>query len=152
MFSPNKSIREQTWPFCKVGQGQPMISIWTNFEGSKTAMLYTKFDGHRPEEDFYHIWARRPSWSYDQDHLNNLSFTHPTEAPQEIWLWQAQWFLRRCLKMVAEGWTHADGGWRRPPYTISSPMSLKAQVSFIGKRDYMYFSINLVDWYNTNTK
>ena len=23
---------------------------------------------------FYHIWAWRPSWSCDQDHLNKLSF------------------------------------------------------------------------------
>ena len=31
---------------------------------------------------------------------------HPTEAPYEIWLWLAQWFLRRCLKSVD------DNGWR----------------------------------------
>ena len=37
-----------------------------------------------------------------------LSFPHPVEAPYEIWLWLAQWFLRRrCLKSVD------DGRWRR---------------------------------------
>ena len=33
--------------------------------------------------------------------LNKLSFPHPVEAPYEIWLQSAQWFLRRrCLKSV----------------------------------------------------
>ena len=39
-------------------------------------MLHTKFQDHRTsgsgEEEFkgfYHIWAWRPSWSCDQDHL-----------------------------------------------------------------------------------
>ena len=48
-------------------------------------------------------------------------------APYEIWLWLAQWFQRRRhLKSV-------DGEWiddRACLFTISSPMSLKAQVSW----------------------
>ena len=32
----------------------------------------------------YHIWAWWPSWSTDHDHLSNLSFSHPKEAPYEI--------------------------------------------------------------------
>ena len=71
-------------------------------------MLNTKFQGHQPfgsGEDFfkgfYHIWAWRPSWSCDLDHLNKLSFPRPKEAPHEIWLQWAQWFQRRwCLKML----------------------------------------------------
>ena len=43
-------------------------------------MLHTKFYENRPadsgEEDFlkgfYHIWAWRPSWSCDPDHVNNF--------------------------------------------------------------------------------
>ena len=35
---------------------------------------------------FYHIWAWRPSWSCDQDHLNKLSFPRPKESPYEIWV------------------------------------------------------------------
>ena len=75
-------------------------------------MLHTKIQGHRHfgsgEEDvflgFYHIWAWRPSWSCDQDHLSKFSFPNPIEAPYEIWLWLAQWFLRRrCLKSVDDG-------------------------------------------------
>ena len=46
----------------------------------------TKSQGHRPfgsREDFFftflHIWAWRPSWSCDQDHLSKLSFPHTIE-------------------------------------------------------------------------
>ena len=41
-----------------------------------------------PEEkifkSFYHIWAWRPSWSCDVDHLYKLSFPLPTEALHEF--------------------------------------------------------------------
>ena len=45
-------------------------------------MLHTKFRENRPAgsgvEDFlkgfYHIWASRPSWSCDQDHVNRFLF------------------------------------------------------------------------------
>ena len=33
---------------------------------------------------FYHIWAWRPSWSCDQEHLNKLLFPRPKESPYEI--------------------------------------------------------------------
>ena len=50
---------------------------------------------------FYHIWAWRPAWSCDQDHLSKRLFPHPIEATYENWLWLAQWCLRRrCLKNV----------------------------------------------------
>ena len=35
--------------------------------------------------------------------LNKVSFPHPIDGPYEIWLWLAQWFLRRCLKSVEDG-------------------------------------------------
>ena len=47
-------------------------------------MPHTKFQGHRPfgsrKEDFerlYHIWAWRPSWSCDINHLYSLSLPIP---------------------------------------------------------------------------
>ena len=50
---------------------------------------------------FYHIWAWRPSWSCDLDHLYKLSFPLPKEAPHTIWLWLAKRFQRRrCLNIV----------------------------------------------------
>ena len=56
-------------------------------------MLHAMFQDHRTfssgEEDFkrfYHLWAWRPSWSCDLDHLYKLWFTLPKEAPHPIWL------------------------------------------------------------------
>ena len=71
-------------------------------------MLHTNIQGHRPfgsrEDDFfrfYHIWAWRPSWSCDLDHLIKLSIPHPMEVPYKIWLKSAEQFLRkRNLKML----------------------------------------------------
>ena len=52
-------------------------------------MLHTKFRENWPAgsgEDFYHIWAWRPSWSRDPDAANKLSLPLPKEAPHKIWL------------------------------------------------------------------
>ena len=63
-----------------------------------------------------------------QYNFKPLLFPHPTETSYEIWLWLAQRFWRRrSLKMV-DRWT-TDGRTTDHGYTISSPMSLKAQVS-----------------------
>ena len=73
-------------------------------------MQHTKFDGHRPfgsrEDDFfsyfffYHIWAWRPSWSCDLDHLIKILFPHLMEATHKIWIQSAKQFLReRNLKI-----------------------------------------------------
>ena len=35
---------------------------------------------------FYHIWAWRPSWSFDPDTANKSLFPLPKEAPDKIWL------------------------------------------------------------------
>ena len=43
-----KCIRKQIWPSCSVGQGQPMIIIWTNLEGPTSQMLHTKSQVHVP--------------------------------------------------------------------------------------------------------
>ena len=55
-------------------------------------MIHAKFKDQRTsgsgEEDFkglYHIWAWRPSWSCDLDHLYKRSFFLPKETPHEIW-------------------------------------------------------------------
>ena len=114
-FFPYKSIRDQIWPCRKIGQGQPRVIIWANLVVLKHPIIPNfKVIGLSVMEKkiflgFYHIWAWRPSWSCDQDRLSKLSFTHPIEAPYEILLWMAQWFLRRrYLKSVD------DDGRRRP--------------------------------------
>ena len=55
-FFPNKSVRDQIWLCCKIGQGQYRVIIWINLVILEHPMLHTKFQGHRPfgsgEEDF----------------------------------------------------------------------------------------------------
>ena len=68
-------------------------------------MLQTKFQGHWPldsrEEDFFTIWAWWPSWSCDLNNLNKLSFPHPKETTNKIWLQSAKCLLRkRSLKIL----------------------------------------------------
>ena len=71
-------------------------------------MLCAKFQGHQPFDSrenifngFYHIWAWQPAWSCDMDHLNKISFPHPKEATDKIWLQSAKWLLRkRSLKIL----------------------------------------------------
>ena len=76
-------------------------------------MLHTNAKGHWPfgsgKEDFYHIWAWRPSWSCDPDAQNKLSFSWPMEAPHEIWLWLAQWFLEKRDGQRMDGQQTDDG-------------------------------------------
>ena len=36
-------------------------------------------------ESFYHIWAWRPSWSCELDHLYILTFDLPIKGPHKIW-------------------------------------------------------------------
>ena len=65
----------------KIGQGQPIVTDWINLVEPEFPMPHTKFQGLRPfkswEESlkgFYHIWARRISWSCDPNYMNKLSF------------------------------------------------------------------------------
>ena len=51
-------------------------------------------------EGFYHIWTWRPSWSFDQDRLNKLSFPHPMKSPYEI--------LRSIGLVVSEMFENVD--------------------------------------------
>ena len=87
---PYKNKRDQILPCCKISQGQPRVIIGTYLVVLKQPMPHTKFQRHRPfgsRKDFYrfyHIWAWRPSWSCDINHLYSLSFPHPMEAPHKI--------------------------------------------------------------------
>ena len=105
-------------------------------------MLHTKPEGHWPFgsgeeifEGFYHIWVWWPSWSCDPDPANKHLFPYPTGAPYEIWLWLAQWFSRRSLRMV-------DGQMDGQSMTISSPMSLKVLLN-----SYASFDKGLLEWW-----
>ena len=87
---PYKSIRDQIWPWRKIGQGQLSVIIWTNLEVLEYPMPQTNFQGHWPfssrEEDFLRFLQY---WSCAIDHLNKLAFPYSMEAPHEIWLQSA---------------------------------------------------------------
>ena len=59
-----KSLYYQIWPCCKIGQGQPRVIIWTNYDGLESPMLHTKCHGNPPprftgsgEEDFWRVFT-----------------------------------------------------------------------------------------------
>ena len=58
-FIPFKSIRDQTWPSPKIGQGQPRVIVWILFVVFEHPMSHNKFQGHRlfgsGEEDFLKV-------------------------------------------------------------------------------------------------
>ena len=112
-------MRDQIWPCRKIGQGQPRVIIWTNYDGPKALMLHTKPQGHWPfgsgEEDFWRVFIIYGHGGH-LGHLTRpreqLSFPHPTEAPYEIWLWLAQRFWRRRPLKMVDGHRTADTRWR----------------------------------------
>ena len=56
-----KSLSYQIWPCRKIGQGQPRVIIWTNYDGVESPMLHTTFRGNPPagsgEEDFWRVFT-----------------------------------------------------------------------------------------------
>ena len=72
---PCKSTGKQSWTCCKVDQGQPRISIWINFVGPDSLMLYTKFEGHWPigfrEDGFWRVFTIYG----DGSHLGHMTRT-----------------------------------------------------------------------------
>ena len=113
-----KSLSYQIWPCRKIGQGQPRVIIWTNYDGAGVPdatyqVLWksaSRFWRRRFLKGFYHIWAWQPSWSCDPDAANKLSFPLPKEAPHKIWLWSGKWiWRRRCLSIVNDDGRTTDG-------------------------------------------
>ena len=54
-FSYRKSLSFQISPCCLIGQIQPRVIIYTNYDGLESPMLHTKFHGNRSAgsgEDF----------------------------------------------------------------------------------------------------
>ena len=60
-FFLQKSLWYRIWPCCKIGQGQPRVIIWTNYDGQEPPMLHTNFCGNRSttfgKEDFWRVFT-----------------------------------------------------------------------------------------------
>ena len=127
--------KDQTWPCRIIGQGQLMVIIWTNLVVLEHPMLHTNFQGHRSfgsgEEDFLRflpyigVAAILVMWPgpFEQ------TFVPPSHG-DSIWnltlIGQAvsEEMFKECGRLMT-----TDGRTTETAYTISSPMSLKAQVS-----------------------
>ena len=73
---------------------------------------------------FDHIWARRPSWSCDQDIANKITMPLPKEAPHKI----STVSEKKIFEIVDDGRT-TDGRTPDHGHPISSPCEPSAQVS-----------------------
>ena len=127
-----KSLSYQIWSCCKIGQGQPRVIIWTNYDwaGVTDATFQVlwksvrRFWRRRFLKGFNHIWAWRPSWSCDPHAANKLSSPPPppplpNEAPHKIWLWLAKRFQRRWwLEIVNDGRRRTTTEGRTPDHVL----------------------------------
>ena len=61
-FFLQESLSYQIGPCRKIGQGQPRVIIWTNYDGLESQMLHTKFrrnwSAGSGEEDFWFLYGR----------------------------------------------------------------------------------------------
>ena len=80
-------------------------------------------------KDFYHIWAWRPSWSCDLDHLYKLLFPLPKDAPQKNLALIGQAVSEEKMFEIVDGRTDDDG--RTPDPWVSYKLTDEplAQVS-----------------------
>ena len=119
-----KSIWDQIWPCRKIGQGQPRVIIWANLVVLKHPMMHTMIQGQWPfgsgEEDLFRFLPYM-AMAASSIMWPGPSFPYPIEAPYVIWLWLAQWFLRRrCLKNVD------DDVWRTTEAYLSYKLTIWA--------------------------
>ena len=117
-----KSLRDQIWPWRKMGQGQARVIIWTTLEVLSYTMLHTKFQGH---------W---PTGSGEEDFLRFLPYMGMAAM---LVMWPSQfeqlffpkgpggciWNLVAIGPVVSEenSFEIVDGRTTEPAYTISSP-------------------------------
>ena len=71
---PYKNIRNQIWPCCKIGEGQPRVIIWIDWEYSSNQCRIPSLKFICllvPEKKVLkiNIWAWRPCWLCDIHHL-----------------------------------------------------------------------------------
>ena len=79
-------------------------------------MLHPKFRRNRPTgsgedvEGLNHIWAWRPSWSWDLDIVNNVSILLPNDAPHKISLFGQAVSGKKIFEIMNDGRTMKTDG------------------------------------------
>ena len=127
-FSPFKSPRDQIWPWRKIGQGQPRVTIWTNLAVLSPLMLHNKFQGNQPRGSGEDNFSR---FCTIYGHCGHL-------AVYEIWLKLAQQFQKRShLKKFIHSIlvTIGQGHWM----TLASGIHKGAWSTFIHITEYHCF-------------
>ena len=74
-----------------MGQGQPRVIIWTNYDGPKSPVLHTKFQGNGPfgsREDFWKVFTILDMWlrAFEQSFFplsqKGFSWNFPSICPE----------------------------------------------------------------------
>ena len=119
-FLPYKSLPvcNQILPWCKIGQGQSKVIIWTTLVVLTQTMLLTKFQGHQSigsGEDFLRFLPYMGMVAmlvmFPPTHLYKFSFPFSLKLSYELWFWMAQLFLRKT-SFNFEIWVTFDQGQR----------------------------------------
>ena len=79
---------------------------------------------------FYHIWAWRPFWSCDLDHLNKLWFSHPMKAPYERTYCK---FVLRCA--------YGKSNFQRWSYTCTNMIKRSLNISSLYLSTLFFFHL-----------
>ena len=98
-------------PCRKIDQCQPSVIIWTNLVVLEHPMLHTKIQSYQSfgsgEEAFFKFFTMYENGG-QLGHMIKTIWTNfrSKEAPHNIWIKSAQWFQRRCLKMLTYTYIH----------------------------------------------
>ena len=72
---PFKSLRDQIWTCHKIGQGQPRVIIYINFEGLNPQMGHTKFQGNWPSSSWEEAFFKNFTIYGHGGHLGHVTWT-----------------------------------------------------------------------------
>ena len=91
LLSRDRMTSDQIWSWCKIGQGQPKVVMWTNYDGPTFSMLYPKFHCNQPTGfgDFWRVvqYGHLPNKSPWKLHMK-CGFNLPSDF-RDVWkCWQ----------------------------------------------------------------
>ena len=110
-FFLQKSLSYQIWPCRKIGQGQPRIIIWTNYDKQESSMLHTKFHGNRStgsrEEDFWRVLTIYGHGSHLGHVTSIMSINYHFLVPESLhvkfgFYWPSGFWEKQVLSFVCK--------------------------------------------------
>ena len=154
-----KSPSNKIWPCCKIGQGQPRVIIWTNYDGLESPVLHAKFGGNRSagsgEEDFWRVFTiyGRGGHLGHVTQMPRTNFRSPYPMRLHIkfgFNWSSSFReedVLNCERRTTDDGrrrTTTDGRTPDHGYTISSPLSLRLRWA---KKPEDQWSCETLTWY-----